>query len=603
MLLCTVLAGCGGGGKTSGGASIRAERTLVEVTATSNSDGPIVGVDLIATNPPPDGFFYYEEFSGEGLRQISTQPLSNTRGTLLLQFQVAQELAPGTYVGEARFIACEDEACARPLRGSPLRITTRYTVPASVKPTTAVRFDNPVIEVESLRGSSAFPSARAGFTITGAPNIGLGYRVQPLSTRGIASAGVDTFFDDKKAVDISLRNPDTLDAGLYEDDVLLTVCIDSDCTQQAQGSPARLTVRYRVLATTPPDAPLATLDSARTLPYDVRLAEYSPASDGLAIVSVAQGPRLYFHDVASGRERSVALPADPLSLTLSPDGRSALVGHEGQLSLVTVPADGSALTLRSLRLLLSGRAGEVLLDGQGLAHVFPTSGGGSSDGGVYTLRVNIGLELDNRVSNSNPVESGRARLLPNGSVFYVSEEFGDSGATEAVSRYNVAALTGFVSAVPPVQRGEDFGGCGNLWLDPSLQRLVTACGAVLSVSDTAAQDLRLLGSLLPLPGTRPYSHRFSSMSFGNAGEIAAVETQRGCNPIGRLRCQHHLNTYDASSLVLRLRQSLPNVGAGNAEQPREPLYVFESEGLRQVLSASQQADGPRIYEWLTVPLR
>lgn len=601
LLICALLAGCGGGGGAStGGAGIRADRTLVEVTAQSNSDSPTVGVELTVDNPPRDGFFYREEFSGQGLRAVSTQPHGNTQGTLLLQFEVAQLLPAGTYLGEARFIACEDEACTRPLRGSPLRIATRYTVPASVKPTTAVRFDSPVIEVESLRGSSEFPRARAAFTITGTPDSALVYRVQALSTRGVDNAGVETVFDNKKVVEILLRNPDTLDAGLYEDNVLLSVCLDSDseCRQQAQGSPARLTVRYRVLATTPPDAPLVTLQSTRTLPHDVRLAEYSPASDGLTIVSAEQGPRVHFYEVASGHERSVALPAEPLSLTLSPDGRRALIGHDGQVSLVTLPADGAALSLRTLRLLFAPRGAAVLLDDAGLAQVFPAGNGNTS---VYTLRTDLGLDIDNRVSNA--VDSGHARLLPAGDAFYVAEESSSSGADLSVTRYNISANTGLVSSVPQTFRNEDFGGCGNLWLNPSLQRLVTACGAVLSVSDTPAQDLRLLGRLPVMSGVGLNPYRFASMSFGAAGEIAAVETQQGCMPTGRERCQHHINTYDAANFALRQRQSLPNIGEGNGEQPREPLYVFESGGVRHVLSANQQFDGPRIYEWLTVPLR
>ena len=599
LVVALLLAGCGSGGGESmgisGGAGIRADRSTVDVTARNNSDAPFEPVQITIDNPPRDGFFFREEFSGEGIERLSTQPRSDTSGTLFVQFLLAQQLPPGTYIGEARFIACEDQACTRPLRGSPLRIATRYTVPASVKPTTAVRFDNPLLTLDGLRGASERPSATAAFTISGSPSTGLTFRAEASTTRGVQQVEVDTLFGQSR-INLTLRDSDTLDAGVYEDEVLLTVCLDSACTQQAQGSPARLTVRYSVLATLPPDAPLATIESSRDLPYDVRLAEYSAASDGLAIISVGQGPQLHFIELASGRERSVALPTEPLSLSFSPDGRSALVGQVGQISLVTLPADGSAPTVRNLRLTLSGRGAEVLLDGNGLAHVFPTSTG---SGNVYTLRLATGVESDNRVSDR--VDSGRARLLPAGNAFYVAEDSTDRGAELAVTRYNVSASTGMVSAMSRELRGEDFGGCGNLWLDPSLSRLVTACGAVLLVSATAAQDLRLLGRLPVVPGARPNTQRFASLSFGRAGEIAAAEMEQGCTPTGRERCQHHLTTYDADTFALRQRQSLPNLGSGNAERPREPLYVFESGGKRQVLSASQQAEGDRTYEWLTLP--
>ena len=99
--------------------------------------------------------------------------------------------------------------------------------------------------------SDAAPTAEIDLTVTNAPSTGL-YVNARLSKNGISDVTLGATTSNTAVIDVAFQSPAALGPGAYVDTVEISVCTDSQCTNQIANSPQSVSVTYTVTA-----APLA----------------------------------------------------------------------------------------------------------------------------------------------------------------------------------------------------------------------------------------------------------------------------------------------------------------------------------------------------------
>lgn len=196
-------------------------------------------------------------------------------------------------------------------------------------------------------------------------------------------------------------------------------------------------------------------------------AAYAKAFD--KIVLVGAGPdQLHIFDPANSTDQVVALSLAPLSLSVSPDGTHAAVGHDGWVSYVNLQ---SAQVEKFFQVVTD--VSHVLLAGNGYIYLFPARDW--SD--IYSLRIS-----DGSVTATQAIYDGRVpRLHPNGTSMYLGGNW--------FSKWDIS---GGVAKITSSSFGTST--CGNLWVTEDGRRVFTACAKAYTVSDIPAQDMQYNGS-------------------------------------------------------------------------------------------------------------
>ena len=240
----------------------------------------------------------------------------------------------------------------------------------------------------------------------------------------------------------------------------------------------------------PPDvARVMSYHPLAPLEHRVVDAEYSR---GLArIIMVSENPnRLYVHDPENGAETSVGLPSPPTSVSVSPDGTHAAVGHDGSVSHVRL-TDTTRLATRTIE--------ANVLDGNGRACV--------------TIRDDIGVDDDLRcmdLSNGDVTVSTGGffkatdafmKIHPSGTRIYAAE---NGVIPEDIGVYDISSGTAEFLRDSPYHG--DYAMCGNLWMSDDGLRIFTRCGSVFRYSDLPQNDMTYNGSLEDTGDIRHLDH-------------------------------------------------------------------------------------------------
>jgi chitinase len=204
------------------------------------------------------------------------------------------------------------------------------------------------------------------------------------------------------------------------------------------------------------------------LPHDVVDAEYSAALDRIVIVSSSPTNALYLLDPAQETEQAVALNKAPLAVSVSPDGKSAVVGHDALLSQVDLTT-----ATRVKELAVSVAAADVVL-GTGYAYAFPPASAQWTT--ITTVNLSTGAQTP---STGNSIYGGtRAKLHPLGTAVY--------GATNGYSPDNLEDYAINAKGVANFGWQSPYWGehpfCGDLWLSQDGAHIFTRCGNVFNAT-------------------------------------------------------------------------------------------------------------------------
>lgn len=212
-----------------------------------------------------------------------------------------------------------------------------------------------------------------------------------------------------------------------------------------------------------------------SFPFKIRDAEFSSSLN--AIVAVSESPnQLHIYRPETGSLVSVNLQLPATCVSVSPDGRTAVTGHDAWISHVDLE---NAELLRTIP--ISAVVTDIVMGPNNFAYAFAR---GSF---VPIYSVDLATLAESR-SRSSIHSDTIARLHPGGRSIYGA----DTAVSPAdIARYNIVDDLAQVSTDSPYHG--DYPMCGNLWLSADGRRIYTACGRVFRASGDW-EDMRYVGT-------------------------------------------------------------------------------------------------------------
>lgn len=568
-LLSVLLASCGGGddgGATRASVSISA--TSVDVSSAPSAIGPSRRLNLTVANIPAAGLYHDETFSTHGLEDVQLYVGSSASAAeVALTFKPATELADGTYEDTIEVAICHDEQCRQHAQGSPIAVTTRYTVSGGT--VNAVTASRTAVSVVASAGGNISNNESVLVRMSGStPVVPFTLRV---SNALPSVVNVQSLWESATQARLQLAmSPWTTAVGVHQDMVTVQVCYDARCRRELDGSPLQVPVTYTVVngAIPEPGMAPASVTSRSALPHDVIDAKFSQALNAMVMVSSWPRNSLYVYDAATGAEREQALTRVPTRVSISPDGTRAAVGHDARVTYVDLTTAGMPGAAAPTLLDVGTAVGDLVLDGRGHVIVFPSTGNWD----VYA----IDIATNTQRSRFGPIYyNTRAVLHPTQATIY--------SANNGVSPDDIQNLD-ITSGEAVLLRDSPYHGdypmCGNLWLSADGARIYTACGRTFRTSTIASQDMLYSGAL-PLSPSTYYGYRIASLSeWVPRREVVLIENELyGCTIVpGYAPCWSHLNVYDTDTLTLTASHSLAPVEIGNTFYAQRGLFVFHRSG-------------------------
>ena len=131
----------------------------VSVSATTaDTTGPVYAVPLTIGFPPAAGVFIIATSSTSGIKSVSVPSGATTsvQPPVTINFIAPTQLGQGTYTDQVTITVCADQTCIPPLYGSPVYLTTTYTVTApALAMTSQLVLSHDVIDAKYSRALDA----------------------------------------------------------------------------------------------------------------------------------------------------------------------------------------------------------------------------------------------------------------------------------------------------------------------------------------------------------------------------------------------------------------------------------------------------------------
>lgn len=421
--------------------------------------------------------------------------------------------------------------------------------------------------------TDAAPLESLILTATKVPKKGL-YIDLDFTLNGLALVAFDVISDSQVRIDIFFRTPTSVGVGSHLDSIAISVCYDELCARQVRGSPANVTVSYTVGDASEPNLPpLQVLDRIE-LGHDVIDAEYSDELEAVVMVSASPSSALHVLDPVTGARYAVALNKVPTSVSVSPDGQSAAVGHDALISHVDLAELVQTGATSLLHLNVSALVSDLVLDGRGFVHVFP------GPAGAWTRLRSIEIATDTEIDVVRSVAgNSRGKLDPSGDYLYV---------VEPVSASNVEKYDVTLGTAEYLYGSTGYPSCQDLWVEESGQAIYTACGYTFRASGVQSEDLTDLGRLeLSSPA---YRYRISHLSQSDEmKETMLIEqTWNECTASPKPEeCWTNVALYESDFLNRTAQYYIAPISFNGDLHRQRGLFVFHSaDGARRYMISS-----------------
>ena len=327
---------------------------------------------------------------------------------------------------------------------------------------------------------------------------------------------------------------------------------------------AQLTVTAGGLTSLPATTTISAVPPVARLAHRVLDAAYSTALDTLVVIA-ADPSALYLYDARNpGGEVKIPLSLVPSSVSLSPDGKFAAVGHTSAISYV----DLALATVKVIPVPID--VARVTLGDNLFVYAFPRV---ASSDHVRMLAVPVAGGSQQSVTSSLfGAASGKVR--PGAGTLYLTNNvnFFSSGLEE----YTLSGGTPLL-AVPSAPFTNST--CGDLWFSQAASRLFTRCGDVLHASSAAIDDLTPAGKLEHSPNLNLALRHLDDSTA--ASEISAVASEDG-NFFFSAPDDRTLRSWNATGLTAKEVLPLPKELANGATFQWSGRFVFyRSDGTER----------------------
>jgi uncharacterized protein (TIGR03437 family) len=287
--------------------------------------------------------------------------------------------------------------------------------------------------------------------------------------------------------------------------------------------------------------------------------DYSKKLDRLILIS-ANPNRLHIYDPVTTQLVSVPLVQPPLSVSVSPDGLRAAVGHDALISYVDLEK-GSVLKTYNVPTTVTGVVAHA-------SWVY-TYGSGYS-GSPQSLNLATGQTTPNTAAFSMT----GAKLNPALNVIYGAR---DGTSPNDVERWEIS--TGPVTKETDSPYHGDFCIYGPVWFSPDGSRIYTGCGTVFRASADPKLDMYYLSSI-------PSVNQIAALDESSA--LQRVALLRRNNSFGSPTIDERVVTLlDSSYLGLIGQFTLASFAVGGKSYAAYGRGLFFSSGSTDLIVVKQ----------------
>lgn len=214
---------------------------------------------------------------------------------------------------------------------------------------------------------------------------------------------------------------------------------------------------------------------------DVVDAEFSKVTNQLVYVS-ASPAAVNILSTNTGLIESIPLSYVPTCISISPDGKTAVAGHDRYISYINLTSKTITKTYS-----VSCYANDIVLGNNKWAYVFPAKG-------QWTVirSINLSLTNDNEYEHIGRkiYEGNKARLHPSGKYIYGAE---NSLSPSDIEKYDIQNGNAEFSYDSPYHG--DYIMNGNLWFSEDGNRIFTRGKTVFRTSELKIQDMLYNGTI------------------------------------------------------------------------------------------------------------
>ncbi|CAI2766369.1 YncE family protein [Flavobacterium collinsii] len=214
---------------------------------------------------------------------------------------------------------------------------------------------------------------------------------------------------------------------------------------------------------------------------DVVDAEFSKVTDQLVYVS-ASPSAVNILSTNTGLIESIPLLYAPTCISISPDGKTAVAGHDKHISYINLTSKTVTKTYP-----ISCYANDIVLGNNKWAYVFPAKGQST-----FIRSINLSLVNHNEYEHIGEkiYEGNKARLHPSGKYIYGAE---NGLSPMDIEKYNIQNGNAEYSYDSPYHG--DYIMNGNLWFSEDGNRIFTRGKTVFKTSELKSQDMLYNGTI------------------------------------------------------------------------------------------------------------
>ena len=210
-------------------------------------------------------------------------------------------------------------------------------------------------------------------------------------------------------------------------------------------------------------------------------AEYDSVSERLIMIS-SDPHQLHIYDPNNGQDIQIPLSRTPTAVSVNPNGRSAIVGHNGLVSLVNLETHTVSQTIT-----IEANIHDAV--GAENGWVYLTANGDYKDN-IYGLEVES--EAENVIVVPHTNETRLFQLAPDGRSLYGTARGPEPGRLEKID----------IAQGEPrflYDSGNGVASCGEVWLAENGRFAFTGCGHIWGLADRKQDDMVLRGNFFSEP--------------------------------------------------------------------------------------------------------
>jgi hypothetical protein len=312
---------------------------------------------------------------------------------------------------------------------------------------------------------------------------------------------------------------------------------------------------------------------------DVMDAEYSKVKNQLVFVSANPSKVIIFNTSTASIE-NIPLLYTPTCISLSEDGETAVVGHDGHITYVNLKTKSIIKTYSA-----SCYALDIVLGNNKWAYVFPKENQWTN---IRCINMNLSTDNESYSTGSSIYAGTKARLHPSGKFIYGA----DNGLSPSdIEKYDIQ--NGVATMLYDSPYHGDYPMNGNLWFSEDGNRIFTRGKTVLKTSEIKSTDMLYNGTLNTDSNIEWLEH---------STEKNTLFVIKNTGDVWTLTRSPYIYTYDSTNLSFKNKLELekyqvPNNTGGLTYYDAEPYFVFSNSTGTNIFILTKAKGSGLVNEW------